>query len=204
MLDKIARRMTPEEFYAWQETMDEKYELVDGYPIPRCPDIEMMTAASRRHDQIVTNALGEIRQQLRGSGCRAFTADTAVRTLPGIRRRPDAGVECGPLDEDSHEAGEVRLVVEVLSPSTREFDVLGKLDEYKVIESLDHILIIEPNEPKAMLWSGAPDRSWRHAALQGLDASIEVTSLGITLELKELYAGLTFRPAPRLIEGSEH
>ena len=76
--------------------MDEKYELVDGYPVPRCPDIEMMTGASRRHDQIVFNILGELGNQLRGSPCRGFTADTAVRTTEG-RRRPDAGVECGEL-----------------------------------------------------------------------------------------------------------
>jgi hypothetical protein len=30
MFGKIERRMTPEESYAWQEEMDEKYELVDG------------------------------------------------------------------------------------------------------------------------------------------------------------------------------
>ena len=53
MLDKAQQRMTPEEFYAWQEGMDERYELVDGYPVPRCPDIEMMPGASKRHDRIV-------------------------------------------------------------------------------------------------------------------------------------------------------
>ena len=44
MLDKQPRRMTPEEFYAWQQPMNEKYELVDGCPA------KMMTGASRRHD----------------------------------------------------------------------------------------------------------------------------------------------------------
>src|SRR4051812_24703928 len=152
MLDKVRQRMTPEEFYAWQETMDERYELVDGYPVPRCPDIEMMTGASRRHDQIVFNIHGELRNQLRGGPCRGFSADTAVRTPEG-RRRPDAGVECGALDDQSFEAGEVRMVVEVLSPSTRDLDTFGKLDEYKAIDSIDHILLVEPNAPQAILWS---------------------------------------------------
>ena len=98
MLDKAPRRMTPEEFYAWQEPMDEKYELVDGYPVPRCPDIEMMTGASKRHDRIVLNVLAELRNQLRGKACHGSTSDTAVRTSRG-RRRPDAGVECGERDD---------------------------------------------------------------------------------------------------------
>ena len=100
MLDKAQRRMTPEEFYAWQEAMDEKYELVDGYPVERCPDTKMMTGARRRHDQIVWNFLAELKVQLRGKPCRGFTSDTAVKTATG-RRRPDAGVECGELDDES-------------------------------------------------------------------------------------------------------
>ena len=199
MLDKAPRRMTPEEFYAWQETMDERYELVDGYPVPRCPDVEMMTGASRRHDQIVFNILSELGRQLRGSACRGFTADTAVRTAAG-RRRPDAGVECGTLDDESYEAGEVRMVIEVLSPSTRDLDTFGKLDEYKAVDSIDHILLVEPNAPQAILWSRAADRAWSHARVEGLEASINVASLGITLKLEELYSGLTFQPSPKLVE----
>ena len=178
MLDKPRRRMTPEEFYAWQETPDDKYELVDGYPVPRWPDIEMMTGASRRHDQIVFNLIRELGNQLRGGPCRGFTSDTAVRTVGRTRRRPDAGVECGPLDDQSHDAGDVRLVAEVLSPSTHEFDLFGKLDEYKSVETLEHILLIEPNSPQAILWSRAADRSWGHAKFEGLDASIRIESIG--------------------------
>ena len=87
-------------------------------------------------------------------------------TQGSLRRRPDAGVECGPLDDDSHEAGDVRLVAEVLSPSTREFDMFGKLDEYKAIESLDYILLVEPNAPKGVLWSRSPDREWTHTTFR--------------------------------------
>ena len=201
MLDKIQRRMTPEEFYAWQATVDEKYELVDGYPVPRCPDIEMMTGASRRHDQIVMNLLGELSRQLRGSTCRGFTSDTAVRTLGRTRRRPDAGVECGPRDDESFEAGEVRLVAEVLSPSTREFNLYGKLDEYKSIASMQHVLLIEPNAPQAILWSRDEGGEWTHRIHEGLGSSIEVASLGLLLRLADIYADLGFRPAPRLAEG---
>lgn len=197
MLDKIARRMTPEEFYAWQEPMDEKYELVDGYPV------KMMTGASRRHDQIVVSLIAALGNQLRGGPCRGFTSDTAVRTVGRTRRRPDAGIECGPITDESYEAGEVRLVAEVLSPSTREFDLFGKLDEYKSVETMDYVLFIEPNAPEAILWSRGNDRTWSHAIFHGVDASIDVKALGINLKLGELYEGLEFRLIPRLVSGGE-
>ncbi len=194
MLDKAQRRMTPEEFYAWQEPMDEKYELVDGYPV------RMITGASRRHDQIVVNIISSLGPQLRGSSCRGFTWDTAVRTLPRTRRRPDVGVECGHMDDESFEAGEVRLVVEVLSPSTREFNHYGKLEEYKAIASMRHVLLIEPNAPQAILWSRKSAESWKHSIFEGLDAFIVLDEPKITLRLSDVYADLIFRAAPKLVE----
>ena len=199
MLDKAQRRMTPEEFYVWQEPMDEKYELVDGYPAKRCPDIEMMTGASRRHDQIVWNLLAALKPQLRGKPCRGFTSDTAVRTLRGTRRRPDAGIECGKRDDQSHEAGDVRMVAEVLSPSTRELNMFGKLDEYRAIPTMQYVLLVEPNAPRAILWS-RNDELWEHVTIEGLSASIELASLGLTLTLAEIYDEVEFATAPKPVQ----
>ena len=197
MLDKAQRRMTPEEFYAWQEPMDEKYELVDGFPV------KMMTGASRRHDQIVVNIIVALGRQLRGTSCRGFTGDTAVRTLPRTRRRPDVGIECGRMEDDSFEAGEVKLVVEVLSPSTREFNHYGKLEEYKSIPSMLHVLLVEPNAPQVGVWSRVGDAVWRYAEFEGMEGIISLDSPAIELALSDVYADLSFRPTPKVVgEGS--
>jgi Uma2 family endonuclease len=195
MLDKAQRRMTPEEFYAWQEPLDEKYELVDGYPV------KMMSGASRRHDQIVFNIISALGGQLRGTSCRGFTGDTAIRTISGTRRRPDIGIECGRMEEDSFEAGEVQLVVEVLSPSTREFNHYGKLEEYKSVPSMRHVLLVEPNAPQIGVWSRADDIGWRYSEFEGLAATILLDSPPVALALTDVYADLSFRPAPKLVEG---
>jgi Uma2 family endonuclease len=195
MAEKAERRMTPEEFYAWQEPMDEKYELVDGYPV------KMMTGASRRHDQIVVNILAELHRQLRGTGCRPFTADTAVATRPRTRRRPDAGVECGPLQDEEYAVREPKLLVEVLSPSTREVDLFNKIEEYRGLDSLDYVLFIEPHVPQAYLWSRGEDRGWSNVTLEGLQSAVVLPSLSVQLKLEDVYEGLQFRPGPRLVDG---
>lgn len=43
--------MTVEDYYAWGELQEDRYELVDG-----CPT-RMMPETNRRHDQIVLNTL---------------------------------------------------------------------------------------------------------------------------------------------------
>ena len=85
MTEAAPRRWTVEEFFAWQEGHSERYELVDGFPM------RMMAGAKNVHDDIVVNVLAELRNQLRGGGCRPFTSDgkcrDKTRANPPSRRR---------------------------------------------------------------------------------------------------------------------
>src|SRR5690349_8322185 len=136
MSEPARRRWTVEEFFAWQEHQTERYELVNGEPV------RMMAGARNVHDDIVVNLLAELRNRLRGTGCRPFSGDGSIETLPEQIRRPDAGVDCRRRDPDATKAALPRLVAEVLSPTTRDFDTFGKLDEYKAVETLDYIVFI--------------------------------------------------------------
>src|SRR6202041_1457742 len=109
----VLRRWTVDEFFDWQARQPERYELVDGFPI------RMMAGARNVHDDIVVNLLAELRTQLRGSGCRPFTGDGSIETIPGQIRRPDVGVDCGQRDPAGLKAALPRMVAEVLSPTTR-------------------------------------------------------------------------------------
>jgi Uma2 family endonuclease len=191
MTDAAPRRWTVEEFFAWQERQPERYELVDGFPM------RMMAGAKNVHDDIVVNVLAELRIQ--GGGCRPFTSDGSVETKPGQIRRPDVGVDCGRRDPNATKATSPRVVVEVLSPTTRDFDTIGKLDEYKLIDSLDRIVVIEPNAPEVIVWVRGADRSWRKAIRQGLDQEIDMPEIGVTLALAEIYDGVEFPTRPRLV-----
>lgn len=190
------RPWTVDAFFAWQERQAERYELVDGFPL------RMMAGAKNRHDDIVANLVGELRTRLRGSGCRPFTGDGAVETRPGQIRRPDAGVDCGSRDPEGYVAAEPRLVAEVLSPTTRDFDSLEKLAEYKGVGAIEHILYVEPNRPEVIVWSRGPDREWARATLEDMAAAVRLPALGIDLPLAEIYDGIAFPPSPaRLFAG---
>lgn len=128
-----------------------------------------------------------------------FTADVAIRIPNGNVRRPDVGVHCGPFDAAAAYAAAPRLVIEVLSQSTRAFDLARKLEEYKSLESLDYIVLADPDAPDVILWARDADRVWRHSNLNGLEAVIDLPALGATLPLAALYEGLTFRAPPRLV-----
>lgn len=193
MSQPVARRWTVEQFFAWQERQSERYELVDGFPV------RMMAGTKNVHDDVVVNLLAELRNQLRGSGCRPFTGDGSVETRPGQIRRPDAGVDCGRRDPNGYRAAEPKLIVEVLSPSTRDFDTFDKLEEYKSVSTVAYVLLIEPNAPQAMLWRRGDDGSWTRERVEGLESHIELGDLGVSLAMSEPYDGVEFPTGPRLM-----
>jgi len=156
--------------------------------------LDMFGSAAR----VVVNAVRALGNQLDGNPCQPFSDDTAVRIPNGNTRRPDVGVDCGQFDPDALAVESPRLVLEVLSPSTRTLDMFDKLDEYKTVPGLAHIILVDPDAPQAIHWWREPDQTWRHARHEGLDAALVIPDLAVTLGLRTLYAGLTFRPRPRL------
>ena len=193
MSETAGKPWTVDQFFAWQERRSERYELVNGFPL------RMMAGAKNVHDDIVVNLVAELRDQLRGSGCRPFTGDGSVETIPGQIRRPDAGVDCGHRDPNGLKAAASKMVAEVLSPASRDVDTLAKLAEYQVVETIDHVLLIEPNAAEVMHWSRGENRLWSREIVEGIDNAVALPSIGVTLKLSELYDGVEFPSGPRVL-----
>lgn len=185
MSQSLAAPMKVEEFLRWQELQDERYELVDGRPVPH----RMMTGASNRHDGLVANIIGLLWSQLRGSRCRVATADTAVRTSIRSIRRPDVTVDCAPMQVDAYEAHQPTLVVEVLSPATRRIDQVAKLEEYKRLKSLRYILLVEPERVSVLLLARMED-GWSTSTWTVAEGSVDLPEIGATLPLADIYEGV--------------
>ena len=195
MAEPQLRRMTQDEFFDWQERQEHLYELVDGIPVL---PLKMMTGASQRHDRVAVNVIASLHGQLRGGPCRPTTDDLAVRIPSGNVRRPDVTVECGGQGGLREFAvREPRVVIEVLSPSTMSFDRIRKLPEFQTIPSVQHILLIDTETPRADLWSRLGDGHWRQTKYDGLDAKVALPAIGATLALADVFEGLEFeRPLP--------
>ena len=183
MAETQMRLMTCEEFYQWQLDQDERYELVEGVPVP----LRAMTGASNVHDVILINCIGQLYVHLRGKPCRVASANTALRTSIRTSRRPDVTVDCAPPEGRSYEAGRPTVVIEVLSPSTRKIDRFTKLEEYRRHPSLRHILLIDPDSVAAKLYSRPDEGAWSDVDLIGRDAVIEFSAIEVALPLGALY-----------------
>ena len=187
MSQTLPRRMTADEFLAWDETQQDcRHELVDGSPVA-------MTGARQVHDQIVGNIFANIWQQLRGKPCRASTPDVALKMPNGNVRRPDVAVHCPPFDGNARFAAAPVLVVEVLSPSTRSSELARKLSEYLSVSSLRHALLVEPDFPQVTFW-WRTEQFWDSTVLEDPDRAVEATDPALRLSLAEIYEAVIFPP----------
>lgn len=197
MGQKAVVSMTPDEFFAWQEQQDELFELVNGLPL------QMMSGARRRHDRITMNLRMAVGNRLLGKSCSPSSQDVGIRISDRQIRRPELAIDCGPFIDDDYIASDPRAVFEVLSASTRIFDQTKKLEEYKSVASLRHILLIDADSAEIIAYIRGEDGAWSSSTLAGLDAVVDFADIGFSLPLAEIYRGLTFRPRPILVMPDE-
>jgi Uma2 family endonuclease len=187
MAETATRKMTVDEFFAWQAEQDHNYELVDGVPVMT---VKAMTGASSTHDRVTVNAIVTLGYQLRGKSCRPTTSDISVQTFRGTRR-PDITIECGRPGPRDMEAKEPRVVIEVLSPSTMRFDRFEKVAEYHQHPTIKVILLVDTEMPKVTIYRRKAEL-WAVEILEGLEATIELPEIEANLPLAELYFGVAF------------
>jgi len=80
------------------------------------------------------------------------------------------------------------LVVEVLSPSTAEFDQTETPEEYRGVESLRHMLVVDPDRPRARLHTRAAEGHW---------GSVPVVGIGVPMAA--VFVGVGVREWPRVV-----
>lgn len=187
---ELARPMSPETYFDWVEAQDEKYEYYDG-------EVFSMAGGSDRHALIGANTTVAFTLALRPHGCAPYSSDMRIQ-LAASRRYvyPDFSAVCGEadfLDDRHYTLLNPTLVVEVLSPSTGDFDQGTKALWYRALPSLRALVLVAQDAPAVTVYTRDGDR-WEVADVSGLDASFE--ALGERIALADLYLGMAFEAEP--------
>lgn len=180
--------MTADEFLVWNLSQDEKYELVEGVPVPLHGQ---QSGATRSHDRIVVNLIRRLGNRLAGGPCTPSTSDQAVRTAIRQIRRPDVTIECGDAAANALEVREPVAVFEVISPSNRPVEIVRKVEEYKRHPAIRHIVLIEPAIVSVTRLSREADGSWSDTTHSDLTDTLSIDPPGVELPLTEIYEGLS-------------
>jgi Uma2 family endonuclease len=153
-----------------------------------------MSGGSPRHSAICSNLARILGAQLRGVPCRVFDANLRVRSIAANRATyADVTVVCGPLELDPADKTRQtvlnpRVLIEVQSLSTESDDHGPKLDCYKMIATVQAVILIAQDRTQVIVHERQGDGSFAESAHD--DGAIELRAINCTLPIAEVYEDL--------------
>ena len=198
-LPQRVARLTPTEYLKIERASEFRHEFVNG-------EMFAMAGGSPQHSAIKVNLSREVSTRLKGRPCTAFDSDLRIQVSPtGLYTYPDLSVVCGELEFDDDQQDTVlnpTLLVEVLSGSTEAYDRGEKFAHYRQIASLREYVLISQKSPLVERYLRNPDDTWTLTAVIGLEASIHLLTIDLTLPLAEVYDRVKFDESDSLRPGA--
>jgi Uma2 family endonuclease len=180
--EKLDRKMAPQQYAAWEREQPVRHEYFAG-------EVFAQAGGTRRHSQIATNIIVTLGNLLKEKDCMVHGRNMRIHIeATGYQAYPDVSVVCSPVEGESEEViSNPVLLVEVLSPSTADFDRGGKFGHYRQIPSLQEYLLFWQDEPHVEQHTRSADGLWVLRELVGLDQTLQLISLGQPLSLRDVY-----------------
>src|SRR5215470_709938 len=154
-------------------------------------EVFAMSGASPAHVLIVSNIVAALHGQLRGGPCRVYSTDLRVKVqASGLFTYPDVIVICGEMlfdDDRKDTALNPTLIIEVLSPSTKDYDRGGKFEQYRSLASLSEYVLIDQEKYHVEHFVRQPDNRWLMAETNRSADTIQLSSISCDLALAEVY-----------------
>lgn len=177
--------MTVEEYLAADETSEEELEFLDGRVFP-------LAVASLNHAKLQLDLGTTLSSALQGKPCTALST-MRVRISPSKFLKPDLIVFCGRPSISSGPDGGLtnpKVIFEVLSPSTEGYDYGVKRVLYFQLSSLEEYVLVAQDQPRIEVYRRSTGNSCILTTYEGVDAAAVLESIGVSLPLSALYAGL--------------
>ncbi len=186
------KRFTPEEYFKLETASETKNEFYHG-------EIFAMTGASLRHNLIVSNIITAFNNALRGKGCFVFPSDIKVEVdFDRHYVYPDVTIVCGEVETArgrNDVIGNPRIIVEVLSRSTQDYDRGSKFKAYRNLPSLTDFITADQYSPFVEHFRKKGPGFWTLQECSVLKGSLVLSDFQIKVPLSDIYDRVTFDDA---------
>lgn len=181
------------EYLAIEAASEERHELYEGVMYAMAGGTLEHAAIGARSIQLLGRAI-----DAGGCGCVVFSSDARVSAEAGESIYADATVVCGPVERAAHDPHAIAnpvVLVEVLSPTTAGWDMGGKFELFRRFASLRHVLFVSSDAWHVHHRERIADGTWRYTD-HGPGTTVELTALGVRLEVDALFAPLVAQGGP--------
>jgi Uma2 family endonuclease len=200
--ETLKSAFTAADFIEIPATMDEYWQLVD-LPEYRLEYqnkhiIGTMSYASTPHERVVSNLIFEFRLAFDENAYEVFGSNRPVFAIGcDDIYNPDVHLIEGELKEyhyDKTKTASVNpaVIVEVHSPSTKNYDLGTKLECYKTMPSVKQIIYINTEKPSIIVFNRTPKpNQWLNVDYTNMNEKVKI--LNRSLPMTKIYQRIEFQ-----------
>ena len=180
-LPQPAGRFERRDYLAWEAEQPVKHEYIAG-------EVFAQAGARQNHVVVALNIATVLRQRLRSTPCRAYMSDMQLEVEKADAvYYPDVMVSCHPADLAAERVlHHPRVIVEVLSDSTAAYDRGQKFAAYRMLDSLQEYVLIDPERRSLEIFRRLPSNDWLLATGDSARALV-LASLEMEIGLDEVF-----------------
>lgn len=175
--------LSPDEYLAWEPTQDVRHEYHHGEVFP-------MPGGTSAHAELIVQLIVAFGVALRGTECTVRSEAMRVQITPDDYVYPDLTVTRGEAAFATTRTSLLNpvLVADVLSPSTRSYDLGEKFQLYRSVASVEEVLFVDSDRRRAEVGRRTDDGWTLSGPVDG--GTLRLASVDVALDLDALYAGV--------------
>ncbi|MEO8413776.1 MAG: Uma2 family endonuclease [Ginsengibacter sp.] len=177
-------------FYSIQEYLQMENEAVEKHEYYK-GEIFDMSGAGNRHNIIAINIIGSLYISLKGRTCQPYGSDMRIHIPENtLFTYPDISVICGDIiapGEDENSATNPTAIIEILSPSTRNYDRGVKFMLCRAIPTLKEYILVEAESIHVEQFAFNKEGLWQLKEFSGQNDQVMLESVNVKLLLGDIY-----------------
>lgn len=175
------------EYLQLEEQTEVRHEFINGEIMP-------MVGGTTNHNIVVGNIYITLRIALKGKNIPVYMENVRL-SIPkhNIFTYPDVMVMAGETIYDGESKTTVNnpaVIIEVLSDSTRDYDLGRKFSYYRSLDTLQEYVLIEPEQTLIMIYRRDNNKHWSLDILDDATDRLRFNSLAIEMSLPDIYESL--------------
>lgn len=180
------KKYSIEEYLEMEEVSEERHEYYQG-------EIFAMSGPKVPHGIISGNTFLALGNKLKGKPYRPFNGEQRIHIEKNtLFTYPDIFVVCGEIETRNNDNWNIlnpTVIVEILSPSTRDYDRGQKFKLYRDIPTLKEYVLIDSESINVEIFFLNTHGNWELTEYKSIEDWFILNSIQVKLELKEIYEG---------------
>ncbi|MBI2481433.1 MAG: Uma2 family endonuclease [Planctomycetia bacterium] len=182
------RFISPDEYLKIERASEFRHEYYNG-------EMFAKSGSSRAHNLIAGNISAGFWDQFAGRDCEVYQSNMRVMAdKKGIYAYPDVVTACDPQfeDEEFDTLINPRVIVEVLSKSTENYDRGTKFEMYRRIASLQDYVLVATDKMHIEHFQKQPDGRWILEEFDSPERTLAFETSNCILTVADVYTKVSF------------